>query len=266
MKRIFLVLLGLAALQASISLSCTSVTQIFATETPTPTNTPTRTPTPTSTATATITLTPTPTKTPTPTATATPESEITIEENTDGSTRYIDHKYSFTLTFPEDWVVIPLSGEDTEALIELGKGAYAESGVDIQEAIEAVDPNAFRLLAMDFNPEHIDGEFTPNANLGIDDQQAISIDLFVSLYSKMLPDLIPGISIENSEVLENAKGISYGYIVYSLPADFGDYFQVQIVFELDNGLIVLTFSAQDTIKEDILEVIQGIVDTFEYLE
>ena len=160
MKKILLVIFAMIALLASISLSCTSVSQIFATETSTPTNTPTKTPTPTSTATATITLTPTPTNTPTPTATATPLPDFEVEEHSDGSTDYVSNEYGFTLTFPDGWYLIPLTGDPSVDLTDAVADDLEEKGLDVGEVFDMSYTDAFKLLALDYNQEHNKNGYT----------------------------------------------------------------------------------------------------------
>src|SRR6266508_6408975 len=82
-------------------LSCSGVADIsnlFATETPTPTNT----------FTPTSTFTPSPTPAPTQTPSPTPlPTGINIEEQSDGSTLFIDYDNKYQLVLPSDWLIIP---------------------------------------------------------------------------------------------------------------------------------------------------------------
>ena len=264
MKRIFLVLLGLAALQVSISLSCNSVTQIFATETPTPTNTPTRTPTPTRTATPTITQTPTPTNTPTSSPTPTPEPAYTVSKNPDGTTEYRDYTYNFQLAFPEGWLVLPLSGEDSAEIFRLAGEELGEAGIEAEELIESVDSDAFRLVAMDISIEGNEEDTYPNVNLSVEeDSNPPLLPWLIDLYAEAIPEVFPGLKVTGTDVLENANGNYYGIVETIPPVSWGDLVQIYIFFEVDNGILFLTFTTPTVLRETYLDVFQEIIDSFE---
>ncbi len=266
MKKILLAFLAMIALLASLSLSCTSVTNIFATETPTPTNTPTKTPTPTSTATATITLTPTPTNTPTPTATATPLPDFEVEEHSDGSTDYISNEYGFTFTFPDGWYLIPLTGDMSADLTDSVADELEERGLDLGDVFDADYSDTFRLLALDYDPEHNKNGYTPNANLGIEEGDSYPLTFFLDFYTEVLEEAFPGLKITNYEVLVSGRGIEYGRVDTILPADLDRAYQVQIFFQIDDGLAFMTFTTEQTETDVIEPAIQTVVESLDYLD
>jgi hypothetical protein len=266
MKKAILVLLAMAALLAVVSLSCTSVSQIFATETPTPTHTPTRTPTPTQTATPTVTQTPTSTETPTPSPTATPLPEYKVEEHADGTTDFLDFTYGFRVTFPQDWLVVPLSGESSAEWMAKAAKEMEASGFNIEEAFASVDPDTIRLIVMDNTPGHVSEGSYPNVNVSVKMGSRPSLDFLVSLYVEALPETVPGLTVTNSEILENAAGLSYGRIDTQRPSDSEDVHQILILFGLDDGLVALTFSLTSSLQADYVMIVQEITDSFDYLE
>jgi hypothetical protein len=270
MKRAILVLLAMAALQAMVSLSCTSISQIFATETPTPTHTPTRTPTPTQTATPTVTQTPTSTETPTPSPTATPLPEYSVEAHANGASEYVDYEYGFRITFPKDWFVFPLFGEESLTLFELGQTKFEDSPVDVRDAFESADPDLFRLMILDYSPDHMDeGGFTPNAYLAVDASQVPPpMQEMLAGYEEKLHQELPDYEIMRNEVLENANGITYGRISFAPSRDLTSFYQDQIIFTLDqfDGVVFLTFMAQNSNREDIDAAIQEAADSFDFLD
>ncbi len=269
MKRALPILLLLAALQASISLSCTSVTNIFATETPTPTNTPTRTPTPTPTSTATATITPTPTQTntPTPSPTLTPEPEYAIIENSDGSTEYFDYKYSFEITFPENWYVISLFDDD-EALarVDTVQDKFRGSGIDMQDVFESGDDND-RIIVLEYNPDHFEDGFTPNVYVTVIEENGLpSLDRLLEGYAAVLETSTPPVKITYQDVLVNSKGNLYARIHYELAGDDQGLFEDQIFFTSDDGLILFSFYGQNPFSDEIEPAIVETINSFAFLE
>ena len=266
MKKIFPVLLILATVQASISLSCTSVNNIFATETPTPTNTPTRTSTPTSTATSTVTQTPTQTNTPTPSPTSTPEPEYEIVENADGTTEYIDYKYGFKITLPENWYALPLFGDESLVRLDMAKDKFRGSGISMQAVYESGN-DYDRVIVLEHNPDHFEDGFTPNMYVAVIEESEIPpLDTLLDGYEDVLKESDPTIKITRRDVLVNSEGNLYARKQYELSGENEGLFEDQIFFALDDGINYFSFYGQITHINEIEPAIDEIINSYIYLE
>ncbi|MBN2501497.1 MAG: hypothetical protein JXB38_12010 [Anaerolineales bacterium] len=266
MKRIFLVFLILSTVQASISLSCTSVTQIFATETPTPTNTPTRTPTPTSTVTPTVTQTPTQTNTPTPSPTSTPEPEFTAVENANGTTEYVDYKYGFKITFPENWYALPLFGDESLEWLDIAQDKFRGSGISMQAVYESGNEYD-RVIVLEYNPDHFEDGFTPNVYVAVIEESEIPpLDTLLDGYEDVLKESDPAIKINRRDVLVNSEGNLYARIQYELSGENKGLFEDQIFFALDDGINYFSFYGQIAYINEIESAIDEIINSYTYLE
>ena len=265
MKRMLFVLLALAALQAGVSLACTSVTQIFATETPTPTHTPTQTatPTPTRTPTPTATSSPTPTNTPT----ATPEPEYGIVENADGTTEYADYKYGVKLTFPENWYVLTLFDEEALERLEVAEKKFRGSSIDMQAVYDSADSDSDRIIVLEYNPDHFEYNFTPNMYASVIINPIIPpLDIFLNEYEMVLTESEPVVKITYKDVQVNSQGNLYARVHFQLTGEDENLFKDQVFFALDDGIFYLSFYGQIAFDAEIEPVIEEIINSFVYLE
>ena len=263
MRKLLPIVLVLAAMQAIASLACTSVTRIFATETPTPTMTPT----PTRMATATITPSPTQTNTPTPSPTFTPEPEYAIVENADGTTEFSDYKYGVKLTFPENWYVLSLFGDEAFERLEVAEKKFRGSGINMQAVYNSADLDTDRMIVLEYNPDHFEYNFTPNMYASvIKEPEVPPLDVLLAGYVEVLMESDPAVNITYKDVQVNSQGNLYARIHFEWTGEEDDLFEDQVFFTLDDGVFYLSFYGQIAFDAEIEPAIEEITNSFVYLE
>ena len=173
----------------------------FATETPTPTLTftpsPTTMPSPTATQTATQTSSPTPL----------PSGAIT-EEQSDGTTLFVDYDNQFQLNLPDAWLVIPLSSDDiTDILEKLSEENPEFKGT--AEAFAQMDPDLIRVIAVNEDTKYLVNGFSTNLTVTAVEDKVMSsmpLDFVTGVVEESLKQ--GGATIISNEALaaDNAHG------------------------------------------------------------
>ncbi len=188
--------------------SCASVSSLFATPTPTPT----------------ITSTPTPTFTPTPTASPTPIPEAYTESLHDGSTRFVDLKMGYALTFQPNWLVINLAiGDPVKVLqdaIRAHPSYYADSLQGYVQYVEESEGVDWRMVAV------TGGNFGANITIDQETSNLPCETIGENIVEKWKAvDVSPRhkLTVRDYGVRKNHFGVSYfmmDRIFYSPPFEF----------------------------------------------
>jgi hypothetical protein len=236
----------------------------FATETPTPTLTftpsPTYTPSPTT----------TPTQTPSPTPL--PTGAIT-EEQSDGSTLFVDYDNQFQFTIPEAWFVIPLSSEDIGDIIS-NISEENPQFKDIAAAFAQMDPDVIRVIAVNMDTKYLVNGFSTNLTVtAVEDKlmSAVPLDFVTGAVEESLKG--SGATIISNEELaaENANGIEIGLleIQQTVPTITGANVQVHskiLIFPSNGRLIMIQLTVPKQFAEEVLPVLDQILDTVNVLK
>lgn len=253
---IFVVILTLAILSCS---GASDITNIFATETPTPTIT--YTPSPTFTPTATATATPIPSPTPMPTG-------VTVEQQGDGSTIFTDYDNRFRLVLPAGWVVIPFNKDDlTEVVSELG--SENPQLAEAAESFNNMDPKLFRLVALNSNPDYVEGAFASNLNVtSIPDELMSSMPLaFVTgVLEQSFAD--SGFTVLTSGVneIDNSHGVEVEYIDIEQSVNGVKTTQRVIVFQTDGSLGMVTITTLPQFSNELFATSDDVGASIELLK
>lgn len=238
----------------------------FATETPLPTST--FTPSPTSTPSPTPTSTPTQTPSPTPL----PTGAIT-EEQSDGSTLFIDFDNQFQFSIPKDWLAIPISSDDLA--YRLSK--LSEINPDLKNVAAAfadLDPDVIRVIAMNSDPKYVSNGFSTNLTVtAIEDKlmSAMPLEFVTGAVEESLKQ--GGATFIPSEQLaaKNTKGIEIGVLEFqqTAPTAIGTHVPVHskiLLFHSNSKIIMIQLTTLKQFAPEILPVLDHLIETITILD
>lgn len=252
--------LGIIAL-TGISCGVADIGNIFVTETSTPT----------STYTPTSTFTPSPTFTSTPTITPTSKplpTGVTSEEQTDGSTLFVDYDNKFQLTLPSGWIVIPL---DQDGLAEMLDNV-SQSNPDLADTAQAfrdLDADVFRMAALYTDRKLLSSGFGTNITVtSFKDETMSSMPLsFVTgLLEQSFVDSGNKVLTQGVNTIENDNGIEVEYLDVEQSSNGVKVVQRMVVFQTQDALIVVTITVPAQFKDDVLFVGDSIGGSVEFLK
>ncbi len=200
-----------------------------------------------------------PTPTAEPTATSTPEaldtsgSTLRTEEN--GNVIFTDERSGYRIEVPHAWLALRINQQeylDAWLLPEASNTAVQNILGDMQ----TLDPDRFRLFALDINEEHIDGGFVTNVNVLRDDELEISLadETGLNAIAATYPESEPGVEVLPVEIVALENGVTVGIIATRLPATTLDDVEIVVVrkrvfIDLPVGTLVITLSTTETWQE-----------------
>ncbi|MFN8399347.1 MAG: hypothetical protein U0X74_04975 [Anaerolineales bacterium] len=225
--------------------------------------------------TATITSTPTPTSTPTSTplpVEPTKAEESVLDENTDGTSSFIDMAAKYQFTVPVAWLPLRINSPEYDEAVLLPEA----SNPAIQNQLSVIqkqDPNVFRLFMLDINEEHIDSGFVSNVNLVWDSQMEISVatDSDLKGLAATLPTSLKDAKVTNVEIKTTAGGLSYGVITATTPLMTQEgarlnVYQKLVFFDLPTGTLTATLSTTEKWQSTVEPSFDEFVESFLLLE
>jgi hypothetical protein len=256
----FRVLVVLGVLLALTSISCgVSSLPFMATETPTPTTT--FTPSPTSTPSSTPTPTLTPTTTPLPTG-------VQTEEQADGSTRFNDFDNLYRLILPAEWVVIPFDQDELGMLVdELSKDNPKFE--DAAAAFKNLDPDVFRLVALNQNKKYFESGAVPNLNITAIENDVMSA-MPLSFVTGALEESFKqnGTKVVSAGVntIDNSNGVEIEYLDIEQEANGIEIAQRLLIFQSNGKLILVTLTAPIDFRANVFASGDVIGASIEFLK
>ena len=226
---------------------------------------------PTATSTSTPTATPTPTSTPLPVE-PTKAEESVLDENTDGTSSFIDMAAKYQFTVPVAWLPLRINSPEYDEAVLLPEA----SNPAIQNQLSVIqkqDPNVFRLFMLDINEEHIDSGFVSNVNLVWDSQMEISVatDSDLKGLAATLPTSLKDAKVTNVEIKATAGGLSYGVITATTPLMTQEgarlnVYQKLVFFDLPTGTLTATLSTTEKWQSTVEPSFDEFVESFLLLE
>ncbi len=245
-------------------LSCQSVAGFnpFATATPTPT----------------LTFTPSPTVTPSPTPSQTPSpvplpTGIITEEQSDGTTLFVDYDNKYQLNIPAAWFVIPLSSDDiADILKELSEKNPAFE--DTAELWSQLDSDVIRVIAVNESKKYIFNGYSTNLSVTAMEDKLLSsmpLDFVTGAMEESLKQqgatLIP-----NQELAaNNTHSVEIGSFEYQQAALTASGASVQIhakalIFHAGGKMIMIQLAVPKQFAKELLPVMDQIEDSVQLME
>jgi hypothetical protein len=232
-------------LLALTSISCgVSNLPFLATETPTPTMT--FTPSPTSTPSSTPTPTIVPSATPQPTG-------VHNDKQEDGSTLFSDYDNKYQLMLMEEWVAIPFDQGELGALVDqLSKDNPKFK--DAAAAFRNLDPDVFRLVALNQNKKYFETGAVPNMNITALDNNILST-MPLAFVTGALEESFKknGMKVvsEGVNIIDNPNGVEIEFLDIEQEVNGIKVAQRIIVFQSNGKLIMITLTSPENFKEEV---------------
>ena len=237
----------------------------FATKTPTPTATFTPSPTLTPSPTASSTPTHTPTSTPLPTG-------IKTEEQSDGSTLFIDYDNKYQLVLPEEWVVVPIS----RSAISRTADEMAKENPKLADALEAfkdLDPDIFRGIALYTNEEYLYKGYATNISISAFEDETMSslpLPFVTGILEESLKANGAKILTNGVNELDNAHNVEIEYIDMEQSLRFSGTTLVIhsriLVFQPNGILVMVQLATPKQFSKDVFPIADAVGGTIEILE
>jgi hypothetical protein len=234
---------------------------LFATATLTPTHTLTPTPSPTVTPSPTATLTPTPSPTPLPTGT-------NLEKQSDGTTLFTDYDNRYKVTLPGEWLAIPFEKDAyVQAIDKLANETPKLAAA--AEAFKSMDPNMFRLVALNTNLNYTRNTFASNLNITAYENDVLA-NMPLAFVTGAVEDQLTqsGFKVltNNVNTVENSHDVDIEYIDTERTALGNKVMQRIFVFQRNGKLMMITITTLADFSTDLFAEGEAICKSVEFLK
>lgn len=228
------------------------------------------------------TATPLPTETPTPSPTATeipptstptevdyPETGSDLQKEDSGLTTYLDYTGAYTVKLPAEWLALrPGEVEYTEAWT-MPEASTPEIRSSL-EAMQSLDPNIFRLFALDIKEGHYNNGFVTNINFVLSLETPASLEETFAQKILKLPETATDLVVTSSDITETSSGESVGIIETqwdeeSASGETVSLYKKYAVFMVKNRSLIITLNSTVDFKDQVLQDFDTMVDGFELL-
>jgi hypothetical protein len=210
--------------------------------------------------------------TPTPVPTATlpvtvSHSLLVIQQ--DSSTLYVDQRAGYQITIPFGWLAVRVNEPEYRDSFSLAVAANQYVQASLQ-SIQGRDPDTFRLFAFDVREDHVQKQFVTNLNFVWDPQSSISLDTDEQLKAGAAQSAqsLPGLEVLSTAISSTSSGIPVGLIESKLPTQNASgadilIFQKQVIFNAKTGLVVITLSTGEGLKDSIFPEVDAMLETIQ---
>lgn len=236
--------------------------------TATATATPTETPLPSPTATE-IPPTSTPTKEPYPeTGSALEEA---LEEMEEGGTRYQDYTGGYEINIPAEWLAIRPGEQEYTQAWSLPAASDPTVRNSLQQ-MQSLDPNLYRLFALDIREGHYSNGFLTKINFVLSLESEASLEEIFAQSILDLPEAIPGAVVTDTALTETETGIPYGLIesereLQTEGAELIQLYQQQAIFTVQGRPLVITFtSTTEDLSDEVVQEFEIMLNSFNIIE
>lgn len=222
---------------------------------------------PTPTIIPTFTSTPRPTTTPSPTPNV-DDSGSSLNKQEDGTAKFIDERGKYEISISQGWLPVRINQQeylDAWLLPELTNPAMQRS----LSSIEKLNPDELRLFALDTQEGHAEVGFITNINLYWDQKNEMSLENDEGLKAEAaaLPKSMAGLEVTETKLTTTASGIPIGVITSKTPVTTVDgvkleLFQKQVFTKVDTGILVITLSTTEELKQTVLPQFDAMIESF----
>jgi hypothetical protein len=258
MKRFFSLFICVCIFLGGAGCDAQAISELIHTATPTITSTPLPT------------NTPVPTKTPQPTATvyfiptAVPDSQISMELLENHNWLVIDHEAGYQYEISDQWYLDDVSSMEVMDIVLSTEGFKEKLGLTMPPQM-FIEPEGMRILgvyrddsitdymSMAFNSTHITDEIVSADTL--EDFAAITLNVLANTYGYTEDDF--GIAMA-----ENENGLPVITVVFNLALN---YYQVKILFELENGFGMITYGLSDQNIDEVQYDLDKVIDSLQLI-
>lgn len=218
---------------------------------------------------ATPTLPATATFEPTPPPTATPLQQSAITSLEDGTTFFADPKVGFNLSIPPGWLAVRIDQIEYYDAFSLPQAADPMVQAVLMD-INDLDPGVFRLFIFDLQDGHVQNGFVNNVNFvwKLDESISVKTDEEIKAVAAELPASVPGLVVTSSSISKTSHDILIGMILSDISTQQSDgtelaLFQKQVFLNVKEGLLVITFTTQQDIKDATLPFFDTMIESIQ---
>ncbi len=193
------------------------------------------------------------------------DSGSAINRLEDNSAQFIDMKVGYEIIIPVGWLPIRINSQeylDAWLLPELSNPAMQRS----LGSIERMNPDEVRLFVLDIQEGHTEIDFVTNINFFWDQNNNISFenDEDLKAIAAALPESFFGLEVTAAELSATATGIPAGLITSKTMITTPDgvkveMFQKQVFVNSKIGMLIITLSTTEELKQAILPQFDGII-------
>lgn len=201
--------------------------------------------------------------------TTTPLPQSSITNQADGTSFYVDEKAGFNVTIPAGWLPVridQLEYYDAFSLPQAADPTVQSALMDIND----LDPKIYRLFIFDLQDGHLQSGFVNNVNIVWDQGSSISLKTEddIKATAESLPSVVPGLVVKSSSVSKTLSDIQIGVILSEVPTKNKDgadlvLVQKQVLLNVKEGLLVLTFTTEQGIKDATLPFFDTLVESIQ---
>lgn len=205
---------------------------------------------------------------PTPTETAAPVQKSSITNQPDGTSFFVDEKAGFNLTVPPGWLPVRIDQIEYYDAFSLPQAADPLVQTALMD-INDMDPQRNRLFIFDLQDGHLQSGFINNVEvvLGVN-SISLKTDDELEVLAASLPFAVPGLVVQSFSVSETASNIQIGIIVSEIGSQKEDgtelaLYQKQILINVKSGMVVLTFTTEQGIKDATLPFFDAMIESIQ---
>ncbi len=176
-----------------------------------------------------------------------------VEEQSDGTTIFIDYDNKYQLVLPEDWLVIPFNKNDyADAMNKLAKDNPQLAAA--AQAFKDMDPKVFRLVAINTNSKYVKNTFASNLNITAyenDLMGAMPLEFVTGALEEQFKQSGIKVLTHGVNIIENSHGVDMQYIETEQTANGIKFEQKILVFQANRKLIMIAFTTLPQFSKDI---------------
>ncbi len=191
-----------------------------------------------------------------------------MEEQSDGSMLFVDYDNKYRLVLSAEWVAIPFDQEELGALVkELSKDNPQFE--DAAAAFKNLDPDMFRLVALNQNPDYFQNGAAPNVTISAIDNDvlaAMPLSFVTGALEQSFKDGGTKVVTTGVNTIDNQHGVEVEFLEIEQEVNGIKIAQRVIVFQANKKLIMITFTSPESIKTDIFtssDLTGGSIELFE---
>jgi hypothetical protein len=204
-----------------------------------------------------------------PTASSTPLPQSSITQQADGTSLFVDEIAGFNMIVPPGWLPVRIDQLEYYDAFSLPQAADPNLQTALMQ-INSLDPKIHRLFIFDLQDGHLQSGFVNNVNIVLNAGSSISLktDDEIKATAAALPQAVPGLVVQSSAVTETASGILLGVILSDLNSEKEDgtklaLFQKQVLLNVKGGVLVITFTTEQGIKDATLPFFDAMIESIQ---
>jgi hypothetical protein len=204
-----------------------------------------------------------------PTASSTPLPQSSITQQADGTSLFVDQIAGFNMLIPPGWLPVRIDQLEYYDAFSLPQAADPNLQTALMQ-INSLDPKIHRLFIFDLQDGHMQSGFVNNVKVVLNDGLSISLktDEEIKATAAALPETVPGLVVQSSSVAETASGIQIGVIISDLKSQKEDgtplaLFQKQVLLNVKGGVLVITFTTEQGIKDATLPFFDTMIESIQ---